>query len=317
MTWLPCPGVRSGCPNVRPFAPATAGYGAAVHAMATTGGLHTVLGDLDRAIRALFLRELDERGIEGTGVSFDVPTAAWAEGLTAPALNLYLYDLKESRAQRRVEWEQGQVNGRTVERPPPVLIDVSYVITAWADNPEQEHGLLSAALAIAYSHPALPDAVRAGALAEEWAYEHQLLTRVAQPHGEGLGAAFWAALGGSHKASVDFGVGVWCRPGRDVEQAPPVRTQTVRLGVRDRPAAGIEELHRISGTVRAGDGAPAAAAWVVLPDTGGFAVTGADGRFSLASVRAGRHRLQVRAASGKEAEASIDVPGDSVDLKLG
>ncbi len=305
-----------GCPNVRPFVPANAGYGAAVHAMATTGGLHTVLGDLDEAIRALFVRELDARGIDGTGVSFAAPTAAWAEALEGPALNLYLYALAESRAERRVEWEQAEVNGRTVERPPPVLIDVSYVITAWANTPEQEHGLLSAALAVAYAHPALPDDVRTGALADEWAHEHQLRTRVAQPSGEGFGAAFWAALGGRHKASVDFGVGVWCRPSGDVDQAPPVRTQTLRMGMRGRPAAGVEELHRISGAVHAKDGAAAAGAWVVLPDTGGFAVTDADGRFILASVRAGRHRLQVRAASGAEAHASVDVPGDPIDIAL-
>ena len=69
--------------------------------------------------------------------------------------------------------------------------------------------------------------------------------------------------------------------------------------------------------MHAKDGAPAAGAWVVLPETGGFAVTDADGRFTLASVRAGRHRLQVRAASGAEAEASVDVPGEPVDVKLG
>jgi Pvc16 N-terminal domain/Carboxypeptidase regulatory-like domain len=288
----------------------------AVHAIATTGGMHTVLGDIDEAIRALFERELGERGIDGASVAFDAPTEGWAAGRKAPTLNLYLYAVAESRAERRVEWEQAQVDGRTIERPPPVLIDVSYVITAWADTPEQEHGLLSAGLAVAYAHPALPDDVRTGALAEEWAYDHQLLTRVAQPPGDGFGAAFWAALGGHHKASVDFGVGVWCRPGGEVDQAPPVRTQTLRMGVRGRPAAGVEELHRISGAVHAKDGAPAAGAWVVLPETGGFAVTDASGRFTLASVRAGRHSLRVRAASGAEAEVAVVVPGEEIAVTL-
>ena len=284
-----------------------------VHAIATTGGLHTVLGDLDAAVRALFERELGK----GAGVSFDTPTAAWAEGLDGPALNLYLYDVQESRSERRVEWDQAQVNGRTVERPPPVRIDVSYVITAWAKTAEEEHGLLSAALAIAYAHPALPDDVRTGALAEDDAYDHELTVRVAQPPGEGRGPAFWSALGTGHKASVDFGVAVWCRPRRAQEQAPLVRTQTVRMGVRDRPGAGIEELHRIAGTVRTKAGAPAVGAWVVLPETGGFAVTDAEGRFSVASVRAGNHPLRVRAADGAEAEAAADVPGGPIELELG
>jgi hypothetical protein len=285
----------------------------AVHVIATTGGLHTVLGDLDAAVRALFERELGK----GASVSFDAPTAAWVESLSGPALNLYLYDVKESRTERRVEWDQAHVNGRTVERPPPVRIDVSYVITAWAKTAEEEHGLLSAALAIAYANPALPDDVRTGALAEDDAYDHELTVRVAQPPGEGHGPAFWSALGAGHKASVDFGVAVWCRPGRAMEQAPPVRTQTMRMGVRDRPGAGIEELHRIAGTVRTKAGEPAAGAWVVLPETGGFAVTDAEGRFSVASVRAGSHPLRVRAADGAEAEAAADVPGGPIELELG
>src|SRR5205085_1475280 len=99
-------------------------------------------GRRDAAVRALFERELGA----GPSVSFDAPTAAWAEALSRPALNLYLYDVKESRSERRVEWDQARVNGRTVERPPPVRIDVSYVITAWAKTAEEEHGLLSAAL---------------------------------------------------------------------------------------------------------------------------------------------------------------------------
>jgi Pvc16 N-terminal domain/Carboxypeptidase regulatory-like domain len=287
-----------------------------VHAMSTTGGMHTVLGDLDRAVRSLFERELSERGAGGAGVSFDAPTAAWAAALTAPTLDLYLYDVKESREERRVEWDEARVDGRTVELPPPVRLDVSYVITAWADTSEEEHGLLSAALAVAYAHPALPDDVRTGVLAEDDAYDHELRVRAAQPPGEGHGPAFWAALGAGHKASVDFGVGVWCRPGRAREQAPPVRTQTVRMGVRGRPAAGVEELHRISGTVRGGDGEPAAGAWVVLPESGGLAVTDAEGRFTLAALRAGRHALKVRGTTGAEADAAADVPGPPVDVTL-
>ncbi len=285
----------------------------AVGAIATTGGLHTVLGDLDAAVRTLFERELGT----AAAVSFEAPTAGWAQALSGRSLNLYLYDVKESRSERRVEWDQAQVNGRTVERPPPVRIDVSYVITAWAATAEEEHGLLSAALAVAYAHPALPDDVRTGALAEDEAHDHELTVRVAQPPGDGHGPAFWSSLGAGHRASVDFGVGVWCRPGRAMEQAPPVRTQTVRVGMRGRPAAGLEELHRVAGTVRTRAGEPAAGAWVVLPETGGFAVTDAEGRFSVGSVRAGSHRLRVRAADGTEAEAAADVPGEPIELELG
>jgi hypothetical protein len=278
--------------------------------------MHTVLGDLDRAVRARFERELRERGADGVAVSFDAPTGAWAEALERPALNLYLYDVQESRDERRVEWDEARVDGRPVARPPPVRLDVSYVITAWASTSEDEHGLLSAALAIAYAHPALPDDVRTGVLAEDDAAAHELTVRAARPPGDGHSAAFWAALGAGHKASVDFGVGVWCRPGRAREQAPPVRTQTLRMEVRARPAAGVEELHRISGTVRGADGEPSEGAWVVLPESGGLAVTDPQGRFTLAALRAGRHALKVRGTTGAEADATAAVPGAPVDVTL-
>ena len=88
------------------------------------------------------------------------------------------------------------------------------------------------------------------------------------------------------------------------------------MGMRERPGAGIEELHRVAGTVRTKAGEPAAGAWVVLPETGGFAVADAEGRFSVASVRAGSHRLKARGADGGEAETSADVPGAPIELHL-
>ena len=275
-----------------------------------------MLGDLDDALRALFERELADRGLRDTSVSFDAPTEAWAGARKAPVLDLYLYDVTESHEERRVEWEQDTVDGRITERPPPVLVEASYVITGWADSPEDEHRLLSAALAVAYAHPQLPDDVRGGALADEWSLQRPLVTRVARPSGEPVGAGFWAAMGSRPKPSVDFGVAVWCRPERGFEQAPLVETQTVRMSVNGRRAGGIQELHRISGTVLAG-GQPAEGAWVVLPESGGFAVADAAGRFTISPVAAGRHQVQARGPSGAEAEASVDVPaGGSVELKL-
>ncbi len=285
--------------------------------MATTTGLHSLLGDLDLTVRALFARELAERGPDATEVSFDAPSREWADALRGPTLNVYLHDIRESRRDRQVEWEQAQSNGHTVERPPPVLLEAAYVVTAWADSSVEEHGLLSLALAAGYAHPELPADLRQGALAEQWALAYPLAIRVAQPSEGGLGDGFWAAIGGRHKASVDLVASVWCLRGREVDQAPPVRTQTLRLSARNRPAAGVEELHRMSGSVREKKGEPAAGAWVVLPDAGGFGVAGPDGRFTLGSLPPGRHRLLARGAGGGEASVEVSVPGDSPELRLG
>jgi Carboxypeptidase regulatory-like domain len=157
--------------------------------------------------------------------------------------------------------------------------------------------------------------VRTGALADGWTVEEPPRTRVARPE-DGVRNGFWASVGGRHKPSVDLVVEVWCRTGPDIAQAPLVSTQTVRMEIRDRPAAGVEELHRVAGTVTGADGAPAAGAWVVVPDGAGFAVADAGGRFAIGSMRRGRHRLLARGADGADATISVDVPGPPADIRL-
>ena len=73
----------------------------------TTVPLNTMLADLDEALRALLRRELAEHGFEGVEVVFDAPTKEWSASLSAPTVNLFLYDLRE------------------VGRPPPGRVGVA------------------------------------------------------------------------------------------------------------------------------------------------------------------------------------------------
>ena len=97
---------------------------------------------------------------------------------------------------------------------------------------------------------------------------------------------FWSAVGGEFKVSFDYVVTVSCEPGVEREQAPEVRTQTVRTA-----DAGVgaheQESHRIGGVVRDADGAPSMGAWVALPELGRFAVADTEGRFRF-DQRTGR-----------------------------
>ena len=231
--------------------------------------MHTVLGDLDRAVRALFERELAERGAAGVGVSFDAPTEAWAAGLKAPALNLYLYDVKESREERRVEWDQapgGRAHGRAAA-------------PGAARRLLRDHrmgGHVRGRARPALGRPC--DRLRASRPARRRthrrarrgrAYEHELRARAAQPPGRrARGRVLERPRRPATRRRSTSASASGAAPGVRVEQAPPVRTQTLRMGMRGRPAAGVEELHRISGTVRGADGEPAAGAWVVLPESG-------------------------------------------------
>jgi hypothetical protein len=100
-------------------------------------------------------------------------------------------------------------------------------------------------------------------------------------------------------------------------RGPEVRSQTVRLGLKDGPARTMEELHRFGGVVRDREGAPIADAWVTLPELGRFASTDREGRFVFDGMRPGDHPVVARTPTGEEASGTVTVPGAGVDLELG
>ena len=74
-------------------------------------------------------------------VSFDVPTTTWSAALSRPTVNLFLYDVARSDhpnpPMRRVD-----ENGTRQRRAPQPMVQLSYLISAWAGSPRDEHQLL-------------------------------------------------------------------------------------------------------------------------------------------------------------------------------
>jgi hypothetical protein len=276
--------------------------------------LNTMLADLDETLRALLGRELQRHGFDGVEVVFDAPAKEWSATLNAPTVNAFLYDLRESKDDRPVEWELEQGRAGARERRPPLIVEASFALTAWARAVEDEHRLLSQVLAVLYAYPELPEEVLAGALRDASA-QRPLRTKVGQPKGEGK-ADFWSSIGGQYKASLDYVVALACQPGTTLQRGPEVRTQTVRVRDLDGPRANVIELHRAGGTVHDGGGEPLADAWVALPELGLWTASGRDGRFRFDRVGAGTHRCVARAADGGEAEGELVVPGAGVDIVL-
>jgi hypothetical protein len=68
--------------------------------------------------------------------------------------------------------------------------------------------------------------------------------------------------------------------------------------------------------VQTADGEPVARAWAVLPESGLWTATDADGRFRINRVRPGEQQLVVRTVTGEEATVDIKVPGKHVDVVL-
>src|SRR5215207_11513079 len=253
--------------------------------------LNTCLADLDEALRTLLRRELERHGFEGVEIAFDAPASDWSAKLTAPTVNLFLYDLRENVGQSEATPRNVRVNGAQMAAPPPMRLEVTYSVTAWTKAVQDEHRLLSQVLAILFSHVSLPADLLDGRLASA-SLLRAIETEVGRPKEEK--ADFWTSIGGRYKASIDYAVKLEVESGLTFTRGPEVRTQTVHLGVKDGPARTFEELQRFGGIVRDSEGEAVANAWVVLPDLGRFASTDARGRFVFSGMRIGEYKVVAR-----------------------
>jgi hypothetical protein len=278
--------------------------------------LNTMLADLDESLRRLLSRELERHGFGSVSVVFDAPARDWAVALSGPTVNLFLYDLREASDLREAAWQEHRGNGTARMSRPPLRLDCSYAVTAWARAIEDEHRLLSQVLAVLFAHERLPSDCLAGDLAEPSAQRYPLSTRIGAAREDGK-ADFWNAIGGSYKASIDYLVTLSCEPGAVVQRGPEVlrrQLTTRRLGADPRV---VEELQRVDGIVVDDDGGePIADAWLALPDIGKWGHSGGDGRFSFQGVPVGSHRCLVRADDGSEGETELVIPAASRELRV-
>jgi hypothetical protein len=277
--------------------------------------LNTMLADLDETLRVLLRRELARHGFDGVVVEFDAPSREWSGQLSAPTVDLFLYDLRESEQTRVAEWEHVVGNGGARDVRPPLTMECTYAVTAWTQAVEDEHRLLSQVLAILFAYRRLPADALHGRLANG-AQRFPVEGRVGGAKSEGK-ADFWNAVGGQYKASLDYVVGLTVESGSVLARGPEVRTQTVVTRERTSGPSAVLELHRVGGRVTDADGAPLPGVWVTLPDTGAWAASDGAGRFRLERVPTGTHRCVARDREGREAEAQLHVPGAGVELVLG
>ncbi|GGZ90551.1 DUF4255 domain-containing protein [Streptomyces bluensis] len=189
-----------------------------------------MIHEVDEGLRRL----LGESGLEASGVEvvFDAPTRDWAARRSAPTVCAFLYDIREDPTRRGSgAGEVYDADGHLVaRRTPPRWFELTYLVTAWASRPQDEHRLLSQVLACLVATDTLPARLLTGTLAELG------LTVALDTAGAGADAPaaadVWSALGGELKASL----GVRVRAplaGATAAVAPPVTDGlVVRSAVR-------------------------------------------------------------------------------------
>jgi hypothetical protein len=127
-------------------------------------------------------------------ISFDSPTHTWAAQLSRLTVNLFLYDVNRSSHPSRSPTQRVQENGKAQRKPPQPMIELGYLVSAWAGSSQDEHQLLGDVLSRLGGLNMLPEEYLSEPLTSSVYLtvgddDHNRLREI------------WAAAGGSLKAS--------------------------------------------------------------------------------------------------------------------
>lgn len=288
-----------------------------------------MFADLDETLKQLLIAELPIKNGE-IDVSFDQPKREWSARLTRPAVNFFLYDVKENATLRRHQWEQtgngarprsGRNAGAYHKKRAPYRLDCFYMLTTWAAEAEDEHRLLARALHVLLRHPLLPEPYFVGQMQQQ-PYDVQALVarhdRLTNP------AEVWSALDNEIRPSISYIVTLALDPWTEVS-GPIVRSLTLRAGQAQglpvAPQLADESLAMerttVGGVVRRGD-QPQAGITVAVRDSGLLDTTDEEGRYRLGALPHGEYTLVAWPPEGKPKEKQVSIPGkgENYDLEL-
>ena len=196
-----------------------------------------MLDDLDKTLLELLKQELPPGVMSQIAISFAPPDDHFPpSSVTLPAIDLFLYDVRENRELRDREClVERRSDGSGLKKHPPVRVDCSYLITAWPSKssstpPFDEHRMLGEVMKVLLRHPLLPETLLQGSLQEQHLPAITLQPGQLQSMGE-----FWQALGGKPKAALNYTVTIGIEPFAPEETGPLVRDKLLKF------RQGVEE----------------------------------------------------------------------------
>ena len=290
-----------------------------------------MIRDLSETLQAILddpdlEKEEPFRKLAGAQVAFESPSEQYKPSQTT--VNLFLFDIRENTELREKEPVVERLNGQALIRRPPMRVNCSYLLTAWAAGGTgqelvlEEHELLGQAMQLLARYPTIPEKFLKRSLTQQG---RPVPLSVGGMHGDEMKepADFWSALGNKLRPSLVVTATLELLTSGP-EAAPLVTTQRLRLGLRDEGAkAGLdkqtaEEVFCVGGRVTDGEGRPLAGAAVRAVASGQSALTDREGRYVLGDVPGGALGLEVRAGE-RSGSFKIVVPapkGKNYDLQL-
>lgn len=189
--------------------------------------------DLDKTLELLLRHGLPPLLLENLSISFISPDGEFPPAaVTLPAINLFLYDIRENHDLRDGEWPiERQSDGSMLRRRPTVRVDCSYIITVWpsdaAPNPAaDEHKVLGEIVKVLVSYPVIPEPLLQGSLAGQDPPLPALTLHQSQLQSWG---DFWQAIGAKPKAALNYTVTIGVVADRQVETEKPVLEKVLQF----------------------------------------------------------------------------------------
>jgi hypothetical protein len=281
-----------------------------------------MIEDLDEALRRLLMRELPIKNGE-IDVQFNQPRREWSAKLSRPTLDLYLYDLRENLKLRYTAqgWEtERRSDGVSVQRRRPFRLDLHYLITAWASEPEDEHRLLARTLMALFRVPEMPADLLPESLQDQ---PGPITFKVAQYDTAQNLTDFWSSLDNEMRPAIVCMVTMALNPYQPI-YGSIVRTRELRFGQSYDPAlsqslvkaAGADTYWTVGGTLRSQEPLEPDKVRLTLIERGVVLEVKPEGRFSVGNLEAGDYTLECVVNGGEPRRYKIKVPSPDYTLDV-
>ena len=272
---------------------------------------------VDEVLRQLLIREMPIKNSE-IDIEFYQPKREWTARLSRPTLNVFLVEIHENNKLRSPRWEVERTeNGTATQRRTPVRVDLHYMVTAWANEPEDEHRILTRSLLALLRHSFLPEDLLPDVLRDQ---PLDMPIEVAQQTALQNAIDVWSVLDNEMRPAFKCIVTVALNPYLPVT-GPLVRERELRVGQARDPLleqldaqAGQDRFWRVGGRVH-GDG-PLENLRLKLVEQGRNVPIQPEGRFVIGNLKAGDYTIEISAEGRKPSQHEITVPAKSYDLEV-
>ncbi len=276
-----------------------------------------MIDDLDEALRQLLVRDLPVKDDE-IDIVFDQPAREWSGRLSRPTLNLFLYTLHENKKLRQTEpvWNMQPGKGDTVIRQrKPLRLDLTYLVTAWGAEPEDEHRLLGRSLIAMSRYAHLPEEFLSADLKKQTrpipimvAQEDDF--KVTQP------GDLWAALDNEWRPAFACVMTLEADPYQPLT-LPLVRSRELRIGTAMEPSLGqLTSLDRSFWTIGGNLHTDQPMEDIQLRLDGLEVPLQPEGRFTIGNLRAGHYTLEILVKGRQPRRHKVTVPAADYDFEV-